>query len=60
MGNRKYLSRSIFGYTALDEKSERGVLLMIVAIKSLISVKSKAIHSLSFPVEERLLELLAF
>jgi hypothetical protein len=40
MDNRKYRSRSILGYTDLDEKSERGVLLTIVAIKSLISVRS--------------------
>jgi hypothetical protein len=60
MSNRKYLSRAILGYTALDEKSERGVLLTIVAIKSLISVRSKTIRSSHVPIEQRLLELLTF
>jgi hypothetical protein len=60
MTNRKYLSRAMLGHTALDEESERGVLLTIVAIKSLISVRSQAIQSFRVPIEERLLEVLAF
>jgi hypothetical protein len=60
MENRKYLSRSILGYTALDEKSERSVLLTVVTIKSLISVRSKTIQPSWLPIEQRLLELLTF
>jgi hypothetical protein len=60
MDNRKYLSPSVLGYTALGEASERGVMLMIVAIKSLISVRSKAVQFSRVPIERRLVELLTF
>jgi thiamine kinase-like enzyme len=60
MENRKYLVRSSLGHSPLDEKSERGVLLMIVAIKSLISVRSQTIRSSQVPIEQRLTELLTF
>jgi hypothetical protein len=60
MDNRKYLSRSTLGYTGLDGKSERGVLLTIVAIKSLISVRSQKMQSFHLPIEQRLLELLRY
>jgi hypothetical protein len=60
MSNRRYISRSILGHTPLDEKSERGVLLTIVAIKSLISIRSGTIQSSHMPIEQRLRELLTF
>ena len=60
MDNRKHLSRSIFGYSALDETNERGVLILIVAIKSLISVRTHSVLPSHMPIEQRLLELLAF
>lgn len=60
MDNRKYLSPSALGHTALDVTSERGVLLAIVAIKSLISVRSQTMRPSHVPVEQRLIELLTF
>lgn len=60
MENRKHLVRSSLGHTALNEESERGVLLTIVAIKSLISVRSQTISSSHVPIEQRLVELMAF
>ena len=60
MDNRKYLSKSIFGHTSLGEQGDRGALIMIVAIKSLISVLSQSIRSSHVPIEQRLLEFVTF
>ena len=57
--NRKYLSQDIFSVTPWDKPTDIAILLLIIVVKSHISLLSKDYMTYSLTFEQRLNEILS-